>query len=186
MRLLICMDCKTIEEIPDYDGPLETARVPSPDGTLMEAQVPPVGADHLLDHISYPHRKQEHRGQLVQVEEEKWRDHVVRNAILKELQEQLKGSHTGLDPEAYAIKNTFQQDALKCFAKHNRPKDGCIDWEDKSKILGNSLLTEEEKDAAREHHLLNRGSGSRRYLCHFCPVASQVKSKMFDKSGMYN
>lgn len=180
------MTCKTIEEVPDYDGPLETARVPAPDGTMMDAKVPPVGADVLLEYVARPHRMQEHRGQLVQVDEENWRDHVTRNEILKQLKEQLKGTHTGLDPEAYAIKNTFQQDALKCFNDHRRPKDGCIDWEDSSKLIGNSLLTEEEKDAARKHNLLRRGKGSKRYICHFCPVASQVKHKMFDKSGLYN
>lgn len=180
------MDCRTIEELPDYDGPLETARVPAPDGTLMEARVPPVGADHLLDYVAEPHRMKEHRGQLVQIEEKHWHDVPTRNEILKQLQDQLAGGTTGLHPEAYAIKNTFQQDALKCFQKHNRPKDGCIDWEDRSKVIGNSLLTHEEKNAAREHNLLLRGKGSKRYLCHFCPVASQVKQKQFDKQGFYN
>lgn len=183
MRLLICMDCHTIEELPDYNGPLETVRVPAPDGTMMEAQVPPVGEDHLLEHLSEPHRKQEHRGQLVSVPEENWRDTQTRVEILKQLRDQLKGASTGLDPEAYAIKNTFQEDALKCFNAHRRPKDGCIDWESRSKVLGNSLLTEDEKTAARKHGLHSK---QKRYLCHFCPVASQVKTKMFDKQGLYN
>jgi hypothetical protein len=182
MRLLICHTCKTIEEVPDYDGPLEYADVPAPDGTLMKAQVPPVGADHLLEHISEPHRRQEHIGQLVGVDEENWRDTQTRVEILKQIKDQLAGGSTGLHPEAYALKDTFKEDALKCYSKHGRPKDGCVDWHDRSKVLGNSLLTDEERTAARKRGLTSR---KKRFLCDFCPVASQVQQKIFDKGGLY-
>lgn len=172
MRLFICLDCQTIEQLPDYEGPM----IWDPE---YKREVPV--ADDLLEYLIAPHKRGEHRGQLLHVQDKDWHSKTKREGILKEVQEGLSG-HTGFDPETYAVRDTFQEDALKCFSAHNRPQDGCIDWHDRSKKLGNSLLTVEEKSDAKKFGLKRQ---NQRFLCDFCPVASQVQQKKNEKSGLY-
>lgn len=182
MRLLICSDCKTIEQIPDYEGPLELALVPGPDGNLIEREVPPQGADVHLDHIAAPHSRGEHTGNLVHIPDEQWDIKKVREDIVRQIQEALAGGTTGLDPAAYALKDTFTEDALKCFAAHNRPKDGCIDWHDRSKRIGNPLLDWSDKKMLKQVG----AKPKKQYICDFCPVAANyVQKKKFEKGGLY-
>ena len=181
MRLLICKNCETIEQLPDYDGPTELALVPSPDGNLIERQVPPDGADIHLDYVSEPHRRQEHEGNLVHVPDEQWANEKVREDIVEQIRAAMKGGTTGLDPEAYALKDTFQEEALKCFDAHRRPQDGCIDWHDKSKRIGNSLLNWNERKTLKQMGVAPK----KQFLCDFCPCASQVQGKKFEKKGLY-
>lgn len=181
MRVLICMDCETMEQLPDYTGPLELAEVPGPDGNLQERKVPPVGADAHLDYIAEPHRRKEHKGQLIHVPDEDWDNETTRAEILAQVRSALAGGTTGLTPEAYALKDTFQEDAMRCFNAHKRPKAGCIDWHDKSKRLGNSLLDHEERKLAKQHGL----KAPKQFLCDFCPVASHVEHKKVEKKGLY-
>lgn len=165
MRLLLCHDCKSLEEVPDFDGPVEQ-------DTLLQILV-----DRHKYAPGYPHH-----GQLLQIKQEDWNNAQYRDAIVKEIRN--GAGHTGLDPEAYAARNTFREDALKCYDRHSRPKDGCIDWKDLSKRLGNSILSDEEKKTARDHGLRSRGVV---YLCDFCPVrANYVDPKKYDKAGLYD
>lgn len=182
MRLLICKTCKTIEQLPDYTGPLEQALVPSPDGNLIERLVPPEGADVHLDYLTEPHRRGEHEGNLVQVPDEQWAVEQVRADVVRQIQEAMAGGTTGLDPEAYALKDTFQEEALKCFAAHRRPQNGCIDWHDRSKRIGNSLLDWSERKLLKKEGITPK----KQFLCDFCPVASQVQGKKFEKEGLYD
>lgn len=181
MRVLICHNCRSMESIPDYTGPLERAEVPGPDGNLVEQEVPPVGADIHLDHISEPHRRGEHVGTLLHIPDEQWNNREVREGVIAQIRETLTKGVTGLTPEAYAMRDTFTEGALACFKKHGRPSGGCIDWHDRSKKLGNSLLTSEERKIAR-----GLPQPKKRYLCDFCPVASWVEKQQFDKSQLYN
>lgn len=195
MRLLICLDCKTIEPLPNYDGPLERALVPAPDGTLQPAEVPPMGADTVLDHLSSPHARREHRGNLVTVEDEEWDDNSKRVEIIKQIEAGLNEGVAGLGADAYALKDTLTEDAVKCFNRHGRPEK-CIDWHTRSKLLGNSLLSDDEKKAAKEASRAvaalakksprGRQGPTKRYLCDFCPVATKVQQAMFDKKGLYS
>lgn len=183
MRLLICKQCRSIEQLPDYDGPLEKALVPSPDGNLIERMVPPDGADIHLDYLSEPHRRQEHEGNLVHVPDEQWAIEEVRAGIVEQIRNAMAGGTTGLDPEAYALKDTFQEEALKCFDAHRRPQDGCIDWHDRSKRIGNSLLDWSERKLMKKQGI----STKKQFLCDFCPVASNyVQKKKFEKKGLYD
>ena len=182
MRLLICKNCRTIEQLPDYEGPLELALVPSPDGNLIERQVPPEGADIHLDYIAEPHRRQEHEGNLVHVSDDQWANKKVREDIIHQIREAMSGGTTGLDPEAYALKDTFQEDAMKCFNAHRRPQDGCIDWHDRSKKIGNTLLDWSERKLLKKAGIKPK----QQYLCDWCPVASHVQTKKFEKKGLYD
>lgn len=172
MRLFICLDCKSIEELPDYDGPMVT----DPEYGEVPAQ------DDLLEHLVEPHRRKQHTGNLVHVDDEHWRDRELRDQIVKQIRSGAKGE--GLGSEAYAVKDTFREEAMKCFNAHRRPQDGCIDYQDRSKILGNSILTYDEKKEAKKAGLKRRQP---RFLCDFCVVHTHyVQKKKFEKEGLYD
>lgn len=169
MRLFLCTTCESIEELPDYDGPMVYSEE-------LGTEVP--ADDDLLEYIITPHRQKQHAGQLISVEDHHWRDHEVRGQIVK----QIKAGVGGLGDEAYAVRDTFQEDALTCFRKHNRPQGSCPDYQDRSKILGNSLLDADDKKAAK-------AAGLKRYnhqfLCDWCPIHVQIQQKQFEKDGLY-
>lgn len=172
MRLFVCLDCRSIEELPDYEGPMVWNE---------EYKIDVPAQDDLLEHLIEPHRQKQHSGHLIHIEDKDWRDKEARDQIIQQIKAGAGGE--GLGSEAYAVKDTFQEEALKCFSRHNRPQDGCIDYKDRSKRLGNSILTDEEKSVARREGLKQMQA---RYLCEFCPVHSNyVQKKQFEKGGMY-
>ncbi len=154
LRLLICHDCREVIELPDFTGPPEY--------------------DVLLDQAVSAHRfpnGEEHVGALADVEKEKWDDESVRQEILKRIGKPEK--ETGFGGEFYAAKNTFAEDAMKCFNEHGRPKQGCIDYKDERKRLGNPT-----SEGWRQ--------GPRVYLCDFCPIKTWVVTQQRSAAGMYD
>jgi len=180
-RLLVCRECRTIEELPLYSGPPQ-----------LEAQ------DPILDNLVRRHvqrhgdMKPDAAALLVASEDpchcdEKtlvdartgtkmrnplrihgthtfWEGH--RDDVLKGLQERWTGFH----PEFYATKDTYREDAMRCFNLHRRPKGtDCIDWRDDGRKLTN-------RDWPADKAV---------YLCDFCPVASQVTTAIRHAAGMY-
>jgi hypothetical protein len=92
-----------------------------------------------------------------------WEGH--RDDILKGLQERWTGFH----PEFYATKDTYKEDAMRCYNLHRRPKGtDCIDWRDDGRRLTPAAW-----------------KGREVYLCDFCPVASQVTTAIRHAAGMY-
>lgn len=151
IRLLVCHDCRSIEELPDFKGNPRD--------------------DHLLEHLSSKHRfpnGEEHVGALCDVEKDQWENDAVRQEIVAHIGK--PSDHTGLEPEYYATKNTFQADALACYSQHNRPKQGCIDWKDDRKRLGNPS---QDPRAPKV------------YLCDFCPVKTYVVTEQRHRAGLY-
>jgi hypothetical protein len=151
MRLLLCLTCETIEEISDHDGPPES--------------------DVLLEELVARHRfgdGSEHMGNLIQVADREYITH--RERILSQIREGTTGLSEA-DPDFYAAKNTFQEEAARCFERHRRP-DECIDYKDKSKQLGNPLRRSQYDPAQR------------RYLCEFCPVEVKVNQRK-QKEGIW-
>lgn len=172
MRLFVCLDCESMEELPDYDGPM---RIDPVYGEVPER-------DDLLEHLVAPHAQKQHAGHLIHVDDSNWRDSEIRAQIIKQIKAGVGGE--GLGDEAYAVKDTFTEGALDCFRAHRRPQDGCIDYQDRSKILGNSLLDASEKKAAKKAGLQRY---QHRFLCDFCPVHAQhVQKKQFEKDGLYD
>jgi len=148
--LLKCNTCGTLEELPDFDGPPER--------------------DVLLDALSSRHRTgdMEHLGNLIKISQSDWDNAERRKEILKQV---TSNDTTGFDPEFYATKDTFQQDAMKCFNEHNRP-ERCIDWQDDRKRLGNPTSA-------------GWNNAPKIYLCAYCPVASRVMVEKRAKRGDY-
>jgi|SRR5215467_869847 len=178
-RLLVCRECQTIETFPLYDGPKELeASDPILDG-LVRRHVQKHG-DMRADAAALLVASEDpcHCGEKVKVglngsklghssirgSHTFWEGH--RDDILKGLGERWTGMH----PEFYATKDTYREDAMRCFNLHRRPQGAdCIDWCD-----SNRRLTPEG------------WKGSEVYLCHFCPVATAVVTKKRLLKGMYD
>jgi hypothetical protein len=151
MRLLICRDCRSIEELPDYDGPVEY--------------------DVVLDDLSgrhlYPNGER-HFGNLATVLDEEWANPVYKQKIV----EQIASKTTGMEAEFYATKDTYAEDAAKCFNRHGRPDGSCGEYQDSRKRIGNPTK-------------FGWQALPKVYLCHFCPVHSWVKTQERAQLGMY-
>jgi hypothetical protein len=164
IRLLYCWDCKTIEELPDFEG--------NPDD------------DILLEYAIEKHESAgiKHAGTLMKVGSKTWEDEPVRKEIIKNLRDQAGGLGGGLadiDKEYYHTKSTFQEDAMKCYSLHNRPAEGCFDYgSDRKKLV--------PKTHAERKELGLPVSTSTIYLCDFCVVKSFVVTKQRKQAGMYN
>jgi hypothetical protein len=150
-RLLICRDCRSIEELPDYDGPVEYDVLLE---NLVEAHVYPNGEKHF--------------GNMATAPDAEWADPYMREQIVK----QIASKTTGMESEFYATKNTYAEDALKCYSRHHRPDQGCIDWQDSTKRIGNPSK-------------MGWQVGPKVYLCDFCPVASWVATEQHHEQGLY-
>lgn len=164
VRLLSCGDCRTVEDLPDYQGD------PAGDIFLHDALSKHVNPD------GSPHA----HGKLMDVETKHWLLPSHRESILKRIQE--VSGHTGLDPDFYAAKATYGEDALKCFARHNRnPK--CSDYKGRSKVLTPATQALRKELGIPKYNSNNPSQN--RYLCEFCPVHSVVMADARWKAGQY-
>jgi hypothetical protein len=68
-------------------------------------------------------------------------------------------------------RDELKVDALKCFNRHNRPKQGCIDWCAEDKTVGRKIGVPPEK---------------RQYLCMYCPAAEYYTHRQRVEMGMYD
>jgi hypothetical protein len=167
VRLLICLKCKSLEELPDYEGPVEN--------------------DHLLEHLASEHaRRHPHAmnsGNLVKVPAAAWDLPETRAQIQDEIRKAIGGGETGLGSAFYEARNTFLEDAMTCFAAHQR-NPACSDYKDDSKALG---VTEDIKQTWKDAGIKRTkyvDRAQRRFLCEFCPVHSLVQQAARRKAGL--
>lgn len=173
LRLVYCLVCNTIEELPPHDGPPET-------DVLLELTL----EKHEFD------SGERHVGKMFLLPVKMWMEEKSRKAIIKQLRESaghLVGSGEGLDSltedkDYYTSKSQFGEDAMKCWSYHLQPKDGCGDYMDEKKRLV------PKTDIERKNLGLptSRESGINVFLCQFCPVHSTVVTKKRAIMGMYN
>jgi hypothetical protein len=171
IRVLICMECKTAEQLPDYPP---DAR-PEDDVVL-----------HTVDEKHGGQTQQPHYRTVLRVPETAWKDRAAKQQILDRAFEGV----TGFKPSYYDIKDTLQEDAVKCHISHHRQVP-CIDYRDASKKL--RAPTQKDRDA-----LVADLSGTQRnkfnleavkhgaptvYLCDFCPVQVAVEFKQRQERG---
>lgn len=160
IRLLVCRTCKTIEELPDFDGPTEY--------------------DTLLEIATQRHQRPEpHLGNLLKFPLKYW----AREDVKKSIVEQIKGGSSGLDAfgtNFYETKSIFAEDAMSCFSLHLRPSSGCSDYKSDRKVL--------QPDTAVERKAAGMDSNARPkiYLCDFCPAKMHYQKKSFQSKGLYN
>ena len=167
IRLLYCLVCGSIEELPMHHGPVET-------DVLLEISV---------ERHKFP-SGEPHKGKLFILPVKTWTDQKQKKAII----EQLKGGGSGgladLDPSYYETKMTFHDDALSCWEKHNRPGDksvGCTDYKDESK----RLLPDTVKERAELGLPSAADSAIKVYLCQFCPYNQSVIEAKNMELGLY-
>ena len=154
LRLLRCTDCRSIDELPDFKGD------PSHDVLL---------ADLLMTQHVYESGTT-HEVVLITVPEKVWRNATMQKRIVQQLSAGASKGLDELDGDYYATKSTYQEDALKCFSRHGRPKGAdCIDYRAPDRRLGNPT------HEGWKH-------GPQVYLCDFCPVQSQVNAKKMEQA----
>jgi hypothetical protein len=164
IRLFYCWDCKTIDELPDFQGRPE-------DDTLLSILVERHQSAGVA-HGCTPFR----------IGVKLWAVENIRNSIIKQIRSQTNGGLDELDPTYYATRSMFYEDAMKCFAKHLRPEDGCPDWQSDSKrLVPNTAAERKEAGLASPA----KSNATKVYLCDFCPVKSNVLTKQRAAAGMY-
>lgn len=162
IRLLYCYNCKTIEELPDFEG--------NPDD------------DHLLELLVEKHQSAgvPHTGFLSKIGVKLWSQEKFRKEIIKNLRTRVGGGLADLDPDYYTTKATFYDDAMKCYSEHLRPAGRCMDWRASNKKLV-------PKTAADRKELgLSPKTAAHIFLCDFCPVKTYMVTQARKEAGMYN
>jgi hypothetical protein len=149
VRLLICHDCGTVEELPWFEGPAER------DDTLI----------HRDSFHKFPSGTW-HSRVLADVAKEDWDKPTHRDAIVQKIQiaAGVPGSAQGLGGQFYEVKANYQEDAIACWKRHNRTTD-CGDYMADSKLLLPDTRAERKAEG-----LPTQRPGTK--LCQFCPVHS--------------
>lgn len=156
-RLLFCFVCDTLEELPPFDGDPEQ--------------------DHLLAIACEQHlfpSGEPHKGKLFVLPLRAW----AKTESKKEIIRQIKGGGSkGLaevDDTFYDSRSTFLEDAMKCYQAHNKPKEGCSDWQHSSKLLIPNTIKERKAEGMARYQ---DEAGPKTYLCNFCPVSIAVNQR---------
>ena len=173
IRILYCLVCKSIEELPPHDGPAET-------DVLLELAV---------EKHEFPSGER-HVGKLFILPVKMWMEDKSRKAIIHQMREsagQLVGSGEGLnslteDKDYYSSKSQFGEDAMTCWKAHLQPKDGCGEYMDE----GKRLIPKTDIERKNLGLPTSRESGINVFLCPFCPVHSAVTTRKRMLMGMYN
>ena len=172
VRLLVCAEEKTIEVLDDYTGP--RGRADEYDVVLNVA---------LEKHKSGVERRP-HIGQLFDVPKSDWDNPEAREQIQKQIRDKFEGTgETGLGTAAYAMRDTFREDAMTCWGEHNR-NPHCSDYKSEKKQLVPG--TAEVRKEAGLPVFDKSNPATQRFLCEYCPVHSMVQQDLRSKVGMYD
>lgn len=162
-RLLYCLVCQTLEELPPYDGAPEQ--------------------DHLLAIACETHvfpSGDPHRGKLFSLPLRAWAKPESKREIIRQIKGGGSAGLDEIDDKFYESRSTFMESAMSCYKQHNKPKDGCSDWRIKEKMLIPNTEKERKKEGMGSYI---DAPGPKTYLCDFCPVAigvAQRKRKLIE------
>lgn len=173
MRLFLCSFCKTVEEAPDYLGNEEVDPIVE-DLMLRHTQRDPMahGSDRMRNSpfALRPIDPDDSRGFT---SDEVWE--YRREDVLARLKTQ--NEKVGFDVWAYEAMNSYAEDALKCYSRHNRPDLGagkpCIDFWNDSKRIGRP--TREGRQTLKENEKLGTADP---HICQWCPYFSTVQTEI--------
>lgn len=160
IRLLVCFICKTMEEIPDYHGDAEH--------------------DVILNEVNVKHgslTEQPHIGSLMHVPLRQWSDTSVKRAIVEGIWQ----NETGFKPSYYDVRNTFKEDANKCFIAHHRSVP-CLDWHSDTKLFASPAAKERAVLANELRDESVKNVAMKIWLCDYCAVATHVRTKQFEEA----
>ena len=155
--LLVCGECSTIEHAsgpPEYNEELEA-----------------LGCRHEVYVSGNLYR---HPLALTTVNAQLWeKSEDFRKFITAMIQDATKTGDTGLGTKNYELQETFRDDAIACWRKHNRTTD-CGDYRtDKMKLLPDTRG--ERLDLGMSVKAKDRPGV---YLCRWCPVESVIQSRI--------
>lgn len=168
LRVLKCMKCRSLEEVPDYDGPEGGENTMEYDLNLKF---------FTDDHVNKGCGREDFA--TYRFPTRFWVIPKVKEGITTQLQEGAQGLDV-FGTKFYDTKSNFQADAMSCWIKeHNQTKD-CGEYKHEKKLLKPG--TSKERMAAG---LAKEGTGPKVYLCDFCPVKSLVQKKAYSKKGLY-
>jgi hypothetical protein len=164
IRILYCWNCKSIEELPDFEG--------HPDDDVLLAVL-----IERHESAGVPHS-----GTIFKIGVKLWSQEKYRKEIIEQMRDQVGGGLDNLDKGYYETRSTFYEDAMSCYSKHLRPQDSCPDWQNENK-----RLIPKTAELRKEAGLIapDKSQGTRVYLCDFCPVKSNVMTKQRRAAGMY-
>lgn len=175
IRIFQCPDCRSLEILDDFDGPPEHDQQLI---YLMQRHVTPTGALHPVN-VMGPINIQRLDGTTSPATRDDWAKDEFREYLENQLSRAEKpGQALGLGMQFYAAKDTFKEDAHRCWVKKLKPQPGCSDYMDPSKRL--------VPDTAQERKELGLAKPqSNRSLCEFCVVHSWVVTEQRWKAGLY-
>ena len=157
IRLLFCLVCQTIEELPPYEGDPELDILLK---IACEAHVFPSGEPH--------------KGKLFVIPIRAWAHKESRREVIRQIKGGGSKGLDELDDKFYESRSTFMEDAMSCYKAHNKPKDGCEEWHDEGKMLIPATERERMKEGMGRY---KDSPGKKTYLCDFCPVAIGVAQR---------
>lgn len=171
-RIILCRTCQTIDVIPLWEGRPED-----------EAH------DPILEYVVHQHNQKHGEGNadaaMMTVEDKYWDDPRTRSDILK----RMEGKFVGFEPSLYDIRDTFAEDALRCYSHHHRPTAGCIDYHEPNKLLDAKLWhsVEDDKVDKSDHKKYDNLLPKRPvWLCDWCPVQSWVDTRINTQAHLYD
>lgn len=175
IRLLACGQCKTIEPLDPYNGPRELAE--QYDVVLNIA----VGR-HQDGVERIPHAP----AVLLDVAKSDWDNPNARDQIEQQVRASFSGGETGLGAEAYAMRDNFREDAMKCWEKHLRTPS-CSEYKaDHMRLVPDTSVERKELGVAAASEYDRNNPELTRHLCEYCPVHSLVQQHLRKKAGLYD
>jgi hypothetical protein len=165
LRIFYCWNCKTFDELPDFQGRPEE--------------------DDLLAILVERHQSAgvPHGCTPFRIGVRLWSHPKMREQIIAKIRSGTNGGLDDIDPGYYATRSMFYDDAMTCYAAHNRPQAGCDEYcSEKKRLLPQTAQL--RKDVGLEDP--GRSSATKVYLCNFCPVQTHVTTHKNLKKGLYN
>jgi len=163
-RLLFCLVCQTLEELPPYDG------VPEQDYLLA------VACENHVFPSSEPHK-----GKLFVLPLRAWANYESKKEIIRQIKGGGSAGLAEIDDSFYDSRSIFMDDAMTCYKRHNKPTEGCSDWHARDKMLIPKTVKERRAEGMEKYE---ESPGAKTYLCDFCPVAVGVAQRKQKLMGM--
>ena len=156
-RLLYCLVCGTLEELPPYEGPSDTDYLLA---IACETHVFPSGEPH--------------KGKLFVLPLRIWAKPESKKEIIRQLKGGGSAGLAEIDDTFYDSRSTFMDGAMECYGRHNKPAEGCSDWHAKDRMLIPKTVKERKAEGMGSY---KDEAGPKTYLCDFCPVAVAVAQR---------
>lgn len=165
IRLLVCNDCGSVDELPPYEGPPEY--------------------DEWLNTKTAEHQTasgEPHIGNLATIDYEQWTKPGVRQQIVDEIYKYIRpaGFGAGLGESHYDTRDNFTADAFACWKGFGRTQDPahCDYKKDSKRLLPDTR-------AERKAEGLDTKNRPNIFLCDFCPLGMKAEHKEREAAGQY-